>query len=261
MSAPLATIDDFLKLGQRPRVIAHRGFSGAAPENTMAAFARAIEIGADMIELDVMLSKDGEVVVIHDETLDRTTDGKGPVAALALEKLRRLDAGSWFAREFAGERIPALDEVLALVHGKILLNIEIKSEAVTETIAGGVVEKSIALVRERGMLPEVILSSFNPLALRQAKEIEPGLKLAALYNAELQGGMEPGHIIRDLGVDGFNVSDSEIAPEVVREAHALGASVAVYTVNEPDEMRRVLALGADALFTNHPDRMLELIQG
>ena len=122
-----ATIDDFLRLGERPRVIAHRGFSGVAPENTLAAFRRAIEIGADMIEVDVALTGDGHVVCLHDETLDRTTDGQGLLAAATFEEVRRLDAGSWFAPELAGEKVPTLAEVLDLARGRILVNVEIKS--------------------------------------------------------------------------------------------------------------------------------------
>jgi glycerophosphoryl diester phosphodiesterase len=112
-----ADIVEFLELGGRTRVIAHRGFSGVAPENTLVAIRRGIEIGADMAEIDVTLSKDGYVVVIHDETLDRTTNGTGPVSDATLEELQRLDAGSWFAPEFAGEKIPTLGEVLDLVRG------------------------------------------------------------------------------------------------------------------------------------------------
>ncbi|MEE8523355.1 MAG: glycerophosphodiester phosphodiesterase family protein, partial [Thermoanaerobaculia bacterium] len=159
------TIDEFLATdAERPRVIAHRGFSGVAPENTLVAIRKAIDVGADMAEIDVLLSRDRHVVVIHDDTLDRTTDGKGPVEDLSLEELRRLDAGSWFSAEFAGERMPTLAEVLDLVRGRILLNVEIKSEAVTREIEGGIVDRVLRLIAEREMGDQVILSSFEPEA-------------------------------------------------------------------------------------------------
>lgn len=110
-------------------VIAHRGFSGQAPENTLASFQKAVELGSDMIELDVRFSKDGQVVVIHDDTIDRTTNGRGKVADYTLKELKQFDAGSWFAPQFSGERIPTLKEVLELVKGKVLVNIEIKDES------------------------------------------------------------------------------------------------------------------------------------
>ena len=131
------TIDEFYDTQARTRVIAHRGFSGAAPENTIASVRAAINVGADMAEIDVTLTSDGYIVVIHDETLDRTTDGSGEVFQFTLAELQELDAGSWFDRSFAGEPIPTLDQVLDEVEGRILLNVEIKSEAVDR----GIVDK------------------------------------------------------------------------------------------------------------------------
>lgn len=252
-------IDDFMQPGGRARVIAHRGFSAVAPENTMAAFRKAIEVGADMFELDVLLSKDGHVVVIHDDTLERTTDGEGPVAARTLEELRALDAGSWFNSTFAGEGIPTLAETLELARGRILVNIEIKTEAVTDEAHGGIVDKTLGLVRRLAMMDQTVISSFDPRALAHARELEPGVKTASLYDAELQEGLSPEEVMAEVSSNGFNLSRKQVDESIVEACHRLGRPVAVYTVNEIPEMQRVLDLGADAIFTDYPDRLLEVL--
>ncbi len=223
-------IEDFMKLGGPTRVIAHRGFSGAAPENTLAAFDKAIDVGAQQhVELE-HVRRDGRVVVIHDDTLDRTTDGEGEVAAFTLAELKKLDAGSWFSAEFAGERIPTLEEALRLAKGRILVNVEIKTEAV----GYGIVAKALELVEELDMKDAVVISSFDPKALSKARELDPEIRTASLFNAELQ---------------------EEISPEAVR----LERPVAVYTVNEINEMERLIGLGVNAIFTDWPDRLLRVL--
>ena len=144
-------------------VVAHRGFSGAAPENTLAAFRKAIEAGSDMIELDIQLSKDGKIVVIHDETLERTTDGQGRVADRTFPEIRKLDAGSWFGSQFSGEKIPTLQEVLELAKGKVLVNIEIKNPAHGQYPITELADQGLEAVKKAGMLNRVIFSSFNPV--------------------------------------------------------------------------------------------------
>ncbi len=254
-----ATIDEFMRLGERTRVIAHRGFSGKAPENTLVAVRRAIELGADMVEIDVSLTRDGHVVVLHDETLDRTTDGEGLLSAATLEEVRKLDAGSWFSSEFAGEKVPTLAEVLDLVRGRILLNIEIKGEAVSDETEGGIADKVLRLVGDRDMKDEIVISSFEPEALRQARELDPHVKTASLYNRELHSGMGPVEVMDAVGSNGFNLSSKGITAEIVGLCHDAGRPVAVYTVNEKAEMKRQIALGVNALFTDRPDRMLEVL--
>ena len=256
---PEGDIAAFLTPDGSTRVIAHRGFSGEAPENTTAAFRRAIEVGADMIELDVLLSRDGELVVIHDDTLDRTTDGSGRVADHTLEELSRLDAGSWFAPEFAGERIPTLEEVLRLAHGRILVNIEIKTEAVTGEAEGGVVDKTLALVERLGMRDRIVISSFDPRALAHARALDPTIATASLRSSRHHAESSPAEVMESVGSQAFNLSRNEVSREVVEACHALGRPVAVYTVNEESEMRRLVELGVDALFTDHPDRLLHLL--
>jgi len=249
------TIEEFFETGSGTRVIAHRGFSGAAPENTLAAVRAAIDVGADMAEIDVTLTSDGQVVVIHDATLQRTTNGGGEVFRFSLADLRQLDAGSWFSKTFAGERIPTLEAMLAEVEGRILLNVEIKSEAVGR----GVVEKVAMAIRTRGMTDEILISSFSPTALEEMHELAPEIRTAVLYNKELHQGMDPVEIVAGVGASAFNIDRARLTPEMLQRCHENGIPVAVYTVNKKRHMRRTVVLGVDAIFTDHPDRLLEVL--
>jgi glycerophosphoryl diester phosphodiesterase len=251
-----ATIEAFMKLDSPTRVIAHRGFSGHAPENTLVAIRQAIEVGADMVEIDVTVTSDGHVILLHDETLDRTTDGQGLPTEKTLDEIRRLDAGSWFGPDYAGEKIPTLSEALETVKDRILINIEIKSEALEH----GVVPKVAALIVEHGMLDRVVVSSFSPEALRLMKITDPAVITATLFNKELHTDRDPLEIIMEVGSHGFNISGKRLTAEMVERCHKHGIPVAVYTVNEPSEMRRLMELGVDAVFTDYPDQMLEVVE-
>jgi glycerophosphoryl diester phosphodiesterase len=251
-----ATIEAFMKLDSPTRVIAHRGFSGHAPENTLVAIRQAIEVGADMVEIDVTVTSDGHVILLHDETLDRTTDGQGLPTEKTLDEIRRLDAGSWFGPDYAGEKIPTLSEALETVKDRILINIEIKSEAVEHEV----VPKVAALIVEHGMLDRVVVSSFSPEALRLMKITDPAVITATLFNKELHTDRDPLEIIMEVGSHGFNISGKRLTAEMVERCHKHGIPVAVYTVNEPSEMRRLMELGVDAVFTDYPDQMLEVVE-
>jgi glycerophosphoryl diester phosphodiesterase len=253
------TIDEFLELGDRPRVVAHRGFSGRAPENTLAACRLALEIEPDMIEVDLLLSSDGEVVALHYAELERTTNGSGLVSDSTLAELRRLDAGSWFSDEFTGEPIPTLAEILDLLRSRTLLNVEIKTQAVTDEAAGGITDKVLQLVRDRRMAEQVILSSFDPRALSQARQLDPQVRTASLFNRHLHRGRSPVEVMEEVGSVGLNIRDSLVTAEIVISCHQHGRPVAVYTVNEPRRMRELMDLGVDALFTDRPDLMLDLL--
>jgi len=237
------------------RVIAHRGFSGQAPENTQVAIRRAIDVGADMVEVDVTMTADGHVILLHDETLDRTTDGKGPPTAMTLAEVRALDAGSWFAPDFAGEKIPTLVDALESVKDRILINIEIKSEAVEH----GVVPKVAALIVEHGMVDQVVVSSFSPEALRRMKVTEPAVVTASLFNKKIHTGRDPLEIIQEVGSRGFNISGKRLTAAMVDRCHRRQIPVAVYTINKASVMHRLMAMGVDAVFTDHPDRMREVV--
>lgn len=253
------TIEEFMELGQRPMVIAHRGFSGIAPENTMIAFKKSIEIKADMIELDVLLSKDGRVVCIHDETLDRTTNGMGLVADHTWEEMSKLDAGSWFSSEFAGEPLPLLSDAMDLTKGKILLNVEIKTEAYSPQIEDSVGEKVLRMIDERKMGKTVMITSFDPRILKQVRSLDGSIRTASLYSKNVHPGLKPLFITHDEGSNGFNLSKTEVSEAIVQACHSKNLPVCVYTVNTKQMMRHILGKGANALFTNYPDRMLELI--
>ncbi len=244
---------------ERPRVIAHRGWSGVAPENTPAAFRRALELDIDMIELDVLVSRDGELVVIHDATVDRTTDGTGAVADLSLAELRALDAGSWFAPEYAAERVPLLREVFDLVGTTVAINVEIKEEAVCDEVAGGITERVIDAVHAAGAGDRVVLSSFDMRALRQAREIDPGLARAALWDSTAALPADPLTLVDDVGASVLHADWAGATEEVVEACRARGVPVAVYTVDDIDDMRAAVARGVDGVFTNWPDRLLQVL--
>lgn len=249
------TIEEFYDASARTRVIAHRGFSGAAPENTLAAIRAAIEVGAHMAEIDVTLTADDEIVVIHDKTLDRTTDGSGEIFKFTLAEIRELDAGSWFDPRFAGERVPTLDEVLAEVDGRILLNVEIKSEAVPR----GVVSEVAAALREREMVKQVVVSSFSPTALQEMHEAAPEIRTAVLYNTKFHQGQDAVDIVTDLNASVFNIKRQRLTRKMHRRCREHDIPVGLYTVNKPRRMRRLVNKGIDAIFTDHPDRLLEIL--
>ena len=249
------TIDEFYDTSARTRVIAHRGFSGAAPENTIAAVRAAIDLGADMVEIDVTLTADNHIVVIHDETLDRTTNGSGKVFDFTRAELQLLDAGAWFAPRFAGERIPSLDAVLDECEGRILLNVEIKSEAVER----GIVKKVATSIQRQRMIDQVVVSSFSPTALDQMHKEAPEIRTAVLYNTKFHKGQDAVDIVDGLGASVFNIKRQRLTKTMLRRCSEHGIPVGIYTVNKPGRMRRLIKKGIDAINTDHPDRLLEIL--
>lgn len=249
------TIEAFFAAGSPTRVIAHRGFSSVAPENTLAAIESAIEIGADMVEFDVTVTADGEVVVMHDPTVRRTTDGRGKVMEKTLEELQQLDAGSWFGPEFAGETIPTLGQVLEQTRGRILLNVEINSEAVDESIS----EKVAKLVTEAGMEDQVVVSSFSPPALEQMRTHAPDIRTASLFNRKIHRGTDPTEIVAEVGSRSFNVNRWLLRNSMLQSCHENNIPVAVYTVKRKRTMRSLIDRGVQALFTAYPDRLIEVL--
>lgn len=243
--------------GDNFTVIAHRGASAYYPENTMAAFRAAVEMDAEMIELDVLLSKDGVPVVIHDETLDRTTDGEGSVSDYTLEELKRLDAGSWFGEKFRGEPIPTLEEVLEYAAGTIALNIEIKTEAVTDNAKGGVEEESIRLVRKYGMEDHVLFSSFDYRAISHLKELAPDIPAALLYNNNESPNRTPSELVEAYKADAFNCSFSQLNNRRLKNIREHNIPVFVYTVNNRGRMKKLINKGVTGIFSDKPDLLLE----
>lgn len=237
---------------RRTKVLAHRGYSSKAPENTMAAFQLAAEAGADGFELDVHLSRDGEVVVIHDETVKRTTGKKGKVRDLTLEEIRRLDAGSWFQEPFAGEPIPTLDEVLALAADKGLwLNIELKNNKIRYP---GLEQAVLERVDHYGMAEHTILSSFNHYSLRLVRELRPGVDTAILYMADL---FQPWQYAHHVGVSSLHPYWPTVREETAYGCRQAGLPIRPFTVNRRQEMRRLLHLSVEAIITDYVTALLD----
>jgi glycerophosphoryl diester phosphodiesterase len=240
----------------RPLVFAHRGACKVAPENTLRAFQAAIDLGADGVELDVQYSSDGHLVVMHNPSLEATTDGSGRVTSRTLEELRALDAGSWFDPKFAGTRIPTLDEVLELLRGKLLVNVELKALDVTTQSIGADV---VAAVRNHNMVDQVVLSTFNPFALRRAKRAGPEIEGALLLAPDLPGWTRWGLTRWYSRADALHPELPMVDDTYMAQARKRGLPVRVWTVNEDADMRQMIALGVDAIITDTPDRLKALL--
>lgn len=243
----------------RPLNWAHRGASGHAPQNTLAAFRLAAEMGADGIELDVHLSADGEVVVIHDDTVDATTNGHGRVSAMTLAELKALDAGSWFDPRFAGERIPTLQEVFDAVGHRLLINVEIKVEAGYHPPAQEA--ETVRLIEDNDMVERVIVSSFSIASLRRVRRLNPHIALGLLY-ARVETPLFPA-LARLLGTpfEALHPEFGLVTPRYMAGARRRGLPVNAWTVNEVEQMRRLIELGVDGIITNYPDRLRALLSG
>jgi glycerophosphoryl diester phosphodiesterase len=232
---------------QMPFIWAHRGASGRAPENTMAAFLAAETDGADGIELDLHLSRDGVPMVIHDERLERTTNGTGLVAHRSLVELQRLDAGAWYGPTFAGERLPTLADVLAWASDRLRLNLEVKTAA-----AGRAVHSALAdFPRCR-----VLISSFEHRMLTALRDLDPALPLGFLSDARFwRRGLARAAAAR---AESFHPRQDLISRQLVEACHRQGITVFPWTIDAPDRAATLLRLGVDGLFTNDPAGMQTL---
>lgn len=234
---------------------AHRGAAGHCPENTMASFRRSLELGATGIETDVQMTKDGQLVLIHDEHLDRTTGVKAWVKDMTLEELKHLDAGSWYGEKYAGEQIPTLQELLDLVkeHDGVILNLELKNGVV---LYPGIEDKVIEAVRSYGIEDRLIISSFNHYSLAECKRIAPEIRTGLLY---MEGLYEPWKYAKQAGANALHPYMYAVLPEWVAEATKEGIAYHPFTVNEKEDMRRLIAMGVDGIITDYPDRLAELL--
>ncbi len=230
--------------------IAHRGASGEAPENTIVSFQRAIAQGTDVIETDARLSEDREIVLIHDETVERTTDGRGKVSQLTLKEIKNLDAGSWFGKEFSGEKIPTLSEALEVIRGRTKLNIEFKGKDPL------LVPKVTNLLKEEGFIKEAILSSFDYSFIEEAKRLEPRITTGLLFATPSQRGKSfPYWKWADLILPRYNL----ISKKLVEKVHGEGLKVIVWTVDEPEKIKRLIDLGVDGIASNYPALLTEVL--
>ncbi|MEA3351762.1 MAG: glycerophosphodiester phosphodiesterase family protein [Chloroflexota bacterium] len=233
----------------RPTVFAHRGASAYAPENTLASFRLAVQQNADAIELDAKLSADGHIVVIHDQTVERTTDGKGLVQDLPLAALKELDAGRTYDQAFRGERIPTLSEVFEAVGQQTFINIELKNYAAP---ANALPEKVAALVRKHNMVHRVLFSSFNPIALHRIHKLLPKTPICLLSIPGLAGAWARSPLGRWVPHQALNSAVRDLTKGLIARKQNNGYRVYVYTVNNPEQISRFLKWGVDGIFTDDP---------
>jgi glycerophosphoryl diester phosphodiesterase len=225
--------------------IAHRGASGTFPENTLSAFRAAIDAGADMCELDVQLTRDGAVVVIHDDTVERTTDGKGEVAKLSLEELKRLDAGAKFkGGAIKGERVPTLDEVFDVTSGKCGLNIELK--------AGGVENRVAQIMQARNGFGDSVVSSFDWEYLKNIQQLHFNIRIGLLAEEKPVDLMMNAVAMR---AHSINPRWDMVTADLCKAAHERGLKVYTWTVDSDARMRALIECGVDGIMTNYPERL------
>ena len=237
--------------------IAHRGASGRghSPENTLSAFKEAISIGSECVECDVHCTKDGQVIVIHDGTLNRTTNKKGAVAEMTLEEVEQADAGSWFSNSFVGERIPTLRELLELTKEKVITVIEIKPENITD--------KVVQEVEKADAVNEVILQSFYPKVVQTVQELNPKIPRALLISGQLpviriSSIMGFIHQTLEVGASTLNMPYKVVTPNLIREVHKRGMSVWAWTVDDESDMKELIAMGINGITSNYPEKLIAL---
>lgn len=239
-----------------PLVIAHRGASALAPENTIAAFTKAVELGVDMIELDVHATRDGHLVVIHDETVERTAKGglTGRVRDLTLDEIRSLDAGSWKGAQFAGEKVPTLEETLSRFAGKTRFLIELK--------VSGVERQVVQVIEETGTVGDCILQSFDPEVVRVCRNLLPHVPTGLLYGDPRipDSRKRAAYFVSEaLKVNAplIGVHYLAVDAEFLRHVRHTAIGHFVWTVDDPAEMRRLIEAGVDGIITNRPELLVE----
>lgn len=230
-------------------IIGHRGASGHAPENTLAAFKKAVALGATFIETDLQLSRDARFVAIHNDSVDRTTNGQGKVHDQTLAALRRLDAGSWFGSEFAGERIPTLEEILEFSKkNDVVFYLELKPSG-----SWGGEHALIGALRESGEVARSVVISFDPAILANLRKIEPTLMTGVLYDGQLA---DPLKAAVDVGARQVVVRGDLVTPLMIEQARKRDLQVVCWTVNHPAHIRLLMAAGVDGIMSDYPDRLI-----
>jgi glycerophosphoryl diester phosphodiesterase len=235
----------------RPLLIGHRGYPAKFPENTLASFEGAMQAGCHMIELDVTLTRDRKVVVIHDDTLDRTTNGKGPVRDHSLEEIKRVDAGSWFDPRFSTERVPELLEVMKLTTGRCMLNIEIKKSAFDADYPVDAIERQVVkLVKNSGAMDRVILSSFDKRILERIAAMEDPPEIA--YISDHGADQRVLEMLFALRAFSWHPRFTVLTRGQVDLLHGAGLKVFPWTINTREEAEKLIAMGVDGIICNEP---------
>ena len=242
-----------------PLVIAHRGDSAHRPENTLAAFAGALELGVSAVELDIQLTRDGHVVVIHDVDLERTTSGRGDVRQLTLAEVRAVSAGypDRFGGDWAGERVPTLAEALALLRDRARAMIELKAESVTEDETGGLEARAVAEICRAGMADKVALISFDQRAILRLRRLAPEISRGRIF-----GRTTADELLADARASGSEVvlpHKSQLSDALVARVHTAGIKLATWVVDEPEELRELARFDLYGVGSNRPGVLLEAI--
>jgi glycerophosphoryl diester phosphodiesterase len=243
----------------KPLVIAHRGDSAHRPENTLASFAGALEVGAVLVELDVQLTADQHVVVIHDPTLDRTTGGRGDVRGMTLAEVRAVSAGypERFGTAYAGERVPTLSEALALMRGRARVLVEIKTESVTDDVEGGIEARVAEEARRAGMAADVALISFDHRAVVRLKALAPEMTRGRLCgSANLDEVLAQA---REAGCELVMPHKSQLTDALAERARAAGLKLATWVVDDPEELRELARFGLYGVGSNRPGVLIDAI--
>jgi len=231
--------------------IAHRGASGYAPENTFAAFRRALAMGVAFIETDLQLSRDARLVAIHDATVNRTTNGQGTVHDMTLAELRRLDAGSWFGSEFSGERIPTIEEILQFAKKHdVVFYLEMKPSG-----SWGGEHALISALRDSGEIARTVVISFDAGILAGVRKIEPTLMTGLLFDGQIEKPLEKA---LEIGARQVAVRGDLVTARLLKEARVRDLQVVCWTVNQPAHLRLLAEAGVDGIMSDYPDRLVEL---
>lgn len=234
---------------------AHRGASGYYPENTMIAFEKAVELGCTGIETDVQMTRDGVLVLMHDEMVNRTTDGSGFIKDYSYSDISRLDAGFWYSKEFKNTRVPTVEEFISFIKDKdIITNFEIKSEVI---VYNGLEEKLIEMINKYGIEDKVILSSFNHYSVVKCKEISKEIKTGLLY---MEGLYKPWEYAKYVGADALHPYFYALNREIIEEIKKRNLILNTFTVNDIDYMKYFRDLKIDGIITNYPDKFNKILE-
>ena len=244
----------------RPTIVAHRGSSGSAPENTIAAFRMGINEGANMIELDVRMTRDFFLVVLHDQDIKRTTNGVGKVWDFSLQELRAFDAGQWYGPKFKGERIPTLRQVMELLPPHVTLNIEVKTDGEPRQRLA-LEEACILAIMEKKLEQRTIVSSFDHAYLKRFHHLFPAIRTGALYLPVRDTLSTPSRLAQTLGISAFICAKNQVTKKMVEDAHAHDIPVACYTVNAREDLDKMLNLQVDTVISDYPGQIREMLAG
>lgn len=246
-------LEENVKQRKKQLIFAHRGASFIFPENTMVAFREALHQRADGIEIDVQLTKDGHPIIMHDEKVNRTTNGQGYIKDFTLEEIKRLDAGSWKSKRFAGEKVPTLKELFQWVkETSLYINIELKNNIIEYPLLE---EKILELIADFKIEERIIISSFNHQSLAKVHQLQPSMETAILHMESL---FEPCYYVKSFGATSLHSYWPLLLPDFMDEMNRESIPVRAFTVNKEKQMKTCLSIGCAAIITDLPDKALQI---